>query len=73
MHAMLPGKVRPRFWLTRCWQARSGRLSTQVLNAFYVNLVGMNGEAFKTHARAEIRPLMAWHPYAIDGPMLENA
>ena len=69
---MLPGIVRPRFWLIRCWQARSGRVSTQMLNEFYVNLEGINGEAFKTRSRAEMRPLMAWHPYAIDGPMLEN-
>ena len=25
-------------WLARCWQERSGRVSTQVLNEFYVNL-----------------------------------
>ena len=60
-------------WLTRCWQERSGRVSTQVLNEFYVNLVRIKGDEFKVRARAEIRHLMAWHPCAIDAPMLETA
>jgi predicted nucleic acid-binding protein len=60
-------------WLTRCWQERSGRVSAQVLNEFYVNLVRINGDEFKARARAEIRHLMAWHPCAIDGAMLDTA
>jgi predicted nucleic acid-binding protein len=60
-------------WLTRCWQERSGRVSVQVLNEFYVNLVRMRGDEFKTRARTEIRHLMAWHPCAIDATMLETA
>ncbi len=60
-------------WLTRCWQERSGRVSTQVLNEFYVNLMRINGDEFKVRARAEIRHLMAWNPCAIDGAMLETA
>ena len=60
-------------WLTRCWQERSGRVSTQVLNEFYVNLVRIKGDEFKVRARAEIRHLMAWHPCAIDAIMLETA
>ena len=38
-------------WLTRCWQERSGRVSTQVLNEFYVNLVRIKGDEFKVRAR----------------------
>ena len=60
-------------WLARCWQERSGRVSTQVLNEFYVNLVRIKGDEFKVRARAEIRHLMAWHPCAIDAIMLETA
>ena len=60
-------------WLTRCWQEHSGRVSAQVLNEFYVNLIRVKGNEFKTRARAEVRHLMAWHPCAIDGPMLETA
>ena len=60
-------------WLTRCWQERSGRVSAQVLNEFYVNLVRIKGDEFKARARNEIRHLMAWHPCAIDATMLETA
>ena len=60
-------------WLTRCWQERSGRVSAQVLNEFYVNLFRLKGEVFKVRARAEIRHLMAWNPCAIDAAMLETA
>lgn len=60
-------------WLTRCWQQRSGRVSAQVLNEFYVNLVRIRGDQFKVRARAEIRHLMAWHPCAIDAALLETA
>ena len=59
--------------LARCWQERSGRVSTQVLNEFYVNLVGIKGDELRVRARAEIRHLMAWHPCAIDAIMLETA
>lgn len=60
-------------WLTRCWQERSGRVSAQVLNEFYLNLVRIKGNEFKARARTEIRHLMAWHPCAIDAAMLETA
>lgn len=60
-------------WLTRCWRERSGRVSVQVLNEFYVNIVRIKGAAFKTQARAEAKHLMAWHPWAIDGATLESA
>lgn len=60
-------------WLRRCWTERIGRVSTQVLNEFYVNLVRINGGEFQARARAEIRQLMAWHPCAIDGALLETA
>ena len=29
---------RARAWIAACWQRRCGRLSTQVLNEFYVNV-----------------------------------
>ncbi len=60
-------------WLTRCWQERSGRVSVQVLNEFYVNIVRLNGEAFRAQARTEAKNLLAWHPQAIDAATLESA
>lgn len=60
-------------WLTRCWRDRSGRVSAQVLNEFYVNLIRINGTVFKVRARAEARHLLAWQPCAIDADLLETA
>jgi len=60
-------------WLKHCWRERIGRVSVQVLNEFYVNLVRINGGNFGARARAEIRQLMAWHPCAIDGALVETA
>ena len=37
-------------WLARCCQERRGRVSTQVLNAFYVNFVRIKGDEFKVRA-----------------------
>ena len=74
LDAREPSKQRvAQDWLSRCWQERSGRISTQVLNEFYVNLVRLNGDAFKVRARAEIRHLMAWNPCPIDTALLETA
>ena len=60
-------------WLTRCWRERSGRVSVQVLNEFYVNVVRIVGERFKAQARSEIRHLLVWQPWAIDTATLETA
>ena len=59
--------------MARYWQERSDRVSTQVLNEFYVNLVRIKGDEFKVCARAEIRHLMASHPCAINAIMLKTA
>ena len=60
-------------WLTRYWSERSGRVSAQVLNEFYVNILRLNGTEFNARARAEIQYLMAWQPLAIDATMLDTA
>ena len=60
-------------WLTRCWRERSGRVSVQVLNEFYVNVVRIAGERFKAQARIEIRHLLVWQPWAVDAATLETA
>jgi predicted nucleic acid-binding protein len=62
-----------QMWLTRCWQERSGRVSAQVLNEFYINLVRIKGDTFKTRARTEIRHLMVWNPCQIDAAMIKTA
>ena len=60
-------------WLTRCWRERSGRVSMQVLNEFYVNVVRILGDSFKPQARKEIRHLLVWQPWETDTATLEAA
>lgn len=61
-------------WMQRLWQERSGRLSVQVLQEYYVVATqklkpGITREA----ARADIRFLGAWDPVLTDAALLENA
>ena len=61
-------------WMAFLWNARSGRLSTQVLNEFYVTVTqklkpGLDREA----ARDEIRSLFAWRPVPTDRLAVEGA
>lgn len=60
-------------WLRRCWKEKSGRISTQVLNEFYVNLVHLQGGTFRVQACSEIKNLLAWSPCAIDQNLIETA
>ncbi|MBS0449422.1 MAG: PIN domain-containing protein [Proteobacteria bacterium] len=70
-----PGKRdRAREWLAACWKHRCGRLSTQVLNEFYVNVrKKFPGPVSAGDARAEIRRYQAWRPWLIDHPTVETA
>jgi predicted nucleic acid-binding protein len=63
-----------RVWLAVCWQRRCGRLSTQVINEFYVNLRRKFGGAVSVaEARAEVRRYQPWRPWVIDAPTIESA
>jgi predicted nucleic acid-binding protein len=61
-------------WLAVLWQRRCGRLSTQVLSEFYVNVTRKikppmpNGDA-----RAEVRRYQRWQPCSIDQATIESA
>jgi predicted nucleic acid-binding protein len=61
-------------WMAFLWNARSGRLSTQVLNEFYVTVTqklkpGLDREV----ARDEVRSLFAWRPVPTDRLAIEGA
>ena len=62
-------------WIERLWRARSGRLSTQVLNAFYVNVTRKLKPAMpQGDARARVRRYAAgWNPWQIDHATVETA
>ncbi len=63
-----------RAWLDHLWAAGAGRLSTQVLNEYYVTVThklkpGLPASA----ARADVLDLGTWRPIAIDGHVIETA
>ena len=62
-------------WIERLWRARSGRLSTQVLNEFYVNVTRRLKPAMpQGDARARVRRYAAgWNPWQIDHATVETA
>jgi len=61
-------------WLGCLWQRRIGRLSTQVLNEFYVNATRKLQPAMPAgDARAEVRRYQRWQPWAIDHSTVESA
>jgi predicted nucleic acid-binding protein len=59
-----------REWRTELWQRRSGRVSVQVLQEFYANVIRKWPSA-KDEARSEIRNLLAWRPLVADASLLE--
>ena len=65
-------RLRARMWLDHLWQAHSGRLSTQVLNEYYVSAVRTLGVP-QGDARAKVRRLQLWRPWQIDHQTVETA
>jgi len=61
-----------RAWRAELWKSRSGRISFQVLQEFYVN-VAQKWPSACEQARAEVRDLLAWRPAPVDGAILERA
>lgn len=70
-----PSKQRQAIdWLRVLWTSRRGRLSTQVLNEFYVNATRKLRPAMPAgDARAEVRRYQRWRPWSIDHATVETA
>lgn len=60
-----------RTWLDELWKSRRGRLSVQVLQEFYANVI-RKSPAARDQAQTEIRNLLAWRPVVIDEDVLES-
>ena len=61
-------------WLEHLWRTRSGRLSFQVLQEFYVTVTKKFDPGLTpADAREEVRSFLAWRPLAVDDEMLEAA
>jgi predicted nucleic acid-binding protein len=60
-----------REWLLRLWERQAGRLSTQVLNEYYVNARKLGLQ--QGDARAKVRRFQLWQPWQIDHQTVETA
>lgn len=61
-------------WLAVLWQQRSGRISFQTLNEFYVTVTQrLKPGLSRADAQADIRNLLLWNPVAVDATVMENA
>ena len=67
-------QVQAMDWLRHLWKARTGRLSYQVLQEFYITVTekldpGLDRES----ARKDIRSLLSWRPIAVDNRVFDGA
>jgi predicted nucleic acid-binding protein len=61
-------------WLRILWDRRLGRVSTQVLSEFYVNVTRKAEPPMASgDARAEVRRYQRWQPWAVDHATVESA
>jgi predicted nucleic acid-binding protein len=61
-------------WLQVLWTRRCGRVSTQVLNEYYVNATRKLSPPVKQgDARAEVRRYQHWKPWQLDHQTVETA
>ena len=65
-------QTRIREWLQALWQRRAGRVSTQVLNAYYVSATQHFAMPLGD-ARAKLRRYQLWQPWQIDHQTVETA
>jgi predicted nucleic acid-binding protein len=60
-----------KLWRAELWKSRRGRVSFQVLQEFYANVIRKWPDA-REHARVEIRSLLTWRPIALNAEILED-
>ncbi len=61
-------------WMTRLWEDKSGRLSYQVLQEFYITVTHKLDPGLpKDIARTDVRSLISWQPISTSSAVLERA
>lgn len=61
-------------WIEHLWATGEGRLSTQVLNEFYVTVTRkLHPGLERSAARADVLDLRAWRPATVDAAMITLA
>jgi predicted nucleic acid-binding protein len=72
--AVVEKQERARAWMARLWKDGLGRLSTQVLQEFYVTATTkIESRLSPSAARAEIRGLLPWKPVRSDHRLFDDA
>ncbi len=67
-------QVKAEEWLIQLWANKTGCISTQVLNEFYVTVTQkLKPGLSKTQARSDIRALMVWQPLVVSTALIESA
>ena len=67
-------QARAREWLAACWQERTGRISSQVLNELYHQAsTRFHGPRVLQQARAQVRRLRVWLPPHLDAYTVDGA
>lgn len=61
-------------WLAHLWESSEGRVSTQVLNEYYVTVTRkLDPPVTTADARADVADLGNWDPIGIDGDLIGTA
>lgn len=61
-------------WMNYLWTTRTGRLSIQVLQEFYVTVTKKLQPGLDVQtARRDVRALLSWKPILLDNHSIENA
>ncbi len=61
-------------WMSHLWNLRTGRLSFQVLQEYYVTVTEKLDPGLTTEvARRDVRHLLLWQPIHLDAHVLESA
>ncbi|MEX2471317.1 MAG: PIN domain-containing protein [Gemmatimonadota bacterium] len=61
-------------WMAALWETRAGRLSTQVLQEYYVTLTRkLDPPRSRDEAREDVGALRAWQPLSVDDEVMELA
>jgi predicted nucleic acid-binding protein len=67
-------QARAAAWLEQLWRERTGRLSYQVLQEYYVTVTRkLKPGLSENRARQDVGALEAWHPVPTDGAIFEAA
>lgn len=61
-------------WLEYLWENESGKISTQIMNEYYVTVTQkLKPGLSKNQARADLRALSVWQPLDITSTLIESA